>query len=248
MIASVNKEPALLSDFDALSFDCYGTLIDWESGISAALAPWAARQGVALTPEQLLERYATAEALEEERTPGALYPDILAAAMRTLATAVGTTATIEDCERLARSVAGWPAFPDSSAALALLAARYKLIILSNVDRTSFAGSNARLHVRFDAILTAQDVGSYKPAARNFEALLRAAGDLGVEHGRLLHVAQSLFHDHIPAHSAGLPTVWINRRQGRAGWGATPPPESDVHPDWTFPSMAAFAAAAVAVDA
>jgi 2-haloacid dehalogenase len=244
MIASVKPEAALLTDFDALSFDCYGTLIDWEAGIATALAPWAAKQGVTLTSEQLLERYATAEAAEEERTPGALYPDILAAAMRTLATAVGATATSEDCERLAQSVPDWPAFPDSSAALALVATRYKLIILSNVDRESFAGSNAKLNVRFDAIVTAEDVRSYKPAARNFEALLDVAGELGVEHGRLLHVAQSLFHDHVPAHSAGLPTVWINRREGRTGWGATPPPESEVRPDWTFPSMAAFAAAAV----
>ncbi len=135
-------------------------------------------------------------------------------------------------------------FPNSAAALGLLATRYKLLILSNVDRESFAGSNARLRVRFDAIVTAQDVGSYKPAARNFEALLDAADELGVQRGGLLHVAQSLFHDHIPAHRAALPTVWINRREGRGGWGATPPPDVDVRPDWTFASMAAFAAAAL----
>jgi 2-haloacid dehalogenase len=233
-----------LADFDALSFDCYGTLIDWEAGIGAVLAPWAARQGITLSTDALLERYASAEAHEEHESPTALYPEILAAAMRNLSAGVGTAVSADDCERLGRSVPDWPAFPDSAAALARLATRYKLIILSNVDRASFAGSNARLAVRFDAIVTAQDVGSYKPSARNFEALLATAGNLGVEPGRLLHVAQSLFHDHIPAHNAGLSTVWINRRAGRPGWGATPAPEADIRPEWTFLSMADFAAAAV----
>lgn len=233
-----------LADFEALSFDCYGTLIDWEAGIGAALAPWAARNGIPLSTEALLELYAVAEAREEQESPSSLYPEILAAAMRNLAAAVGTPVADDDCELLARSVPDWPAFPDSSAALALLATRYKLIIVSNVDRESFVGSNATLNVRFDAVVTAEDAGSYKPAPRNFEALVDAAGNLGVEPGRLLHVAQSLFHDHVPAHKAGLATVWINRREGRPGWGATPPPESEVRPEWTFPSMAAFAAAAV----
>jgi 2-haloalkanoic acid dehalogenase type II len=233
-----------LVDFDALSFDCYGTLIDWESGISAVLGPWATRNGIPFSIDNLLERYAAVEAREEREWPSALYPEILAAAMRNLAASVGAAATDDDCARLAHSVPDWPAFPDSPAALGLLATRYKLIILSNVDRASFAGSNARLNVRFDAIVTAEDVGAYKPSARNFEALIDAADHLGVERGRLLHVAQSLFHDHIPAHNAGLPTVWINRRAGRDGWGATPPPEVDVRPDWTYASMGAFAAAAL----
>jgi 2-haloacid dehalogenase len=235
-----------LADFEALSFDCYGTLIDWEAGIGAALAPWAARNGIPLSTDALLERYAVAEAREEQESPSSLYPEILAAVMRNLAAALGAAVTDQECERFARSVPDWPAFPDSSAALAQLATRYKLIILSNVDRQSFAGSNARLNVRFDAIVTAEDARSYKPAARNFEVLLDTACELGVEPGRLLHVAQSLFHDHIPAHRAGLATVWINRRDRRPGWGATPPPECEVRPEWTFSSMAAFAAAAVEI--
>jgi 2-haloacid dehalogenase len=233
-----------ITDFDALSFDCYGTLIDWEAGISAALAPWVERHGIALSADALLERYAAVEKEEERESPSSLYPEILAAALRNLGADVGAAVTDDDEERLSRSVPDWPAFPDSPAALARLATRYKLIILSNVDRESFAGSNARLQVRFDAIVTAQDVGSYKPDARNFEALLATAGRLGVEPGRLLHVAQSLFHDHVPAHSAGLQTVWINRRAGRPGWGATPAPQNDIRPDWTFTSMAEFAEAAV----
>ena len=124
-----------------------------------------------------------------------------------------------------------------------MSTRFKLIILSNVDRASFARSKARLGVSFTSVLTAQDIGSYKPSPRNFDALAGEARRLGVGDGKLLHVAQSLFHDHVPAKRAGLPTVWINRRHDRPGWGATPAPPVSVTPDWEFPSMAAFAAAA-----
>ena len=132
--------------------------------------------------------------------------------------------------------------PDSPAALRALSQQYKLVILSNVDRVSFAKSNERLGVEFDAIITAQDVGSYKPTLNNFVVLVERVRVMGVEDGRLLHVAQSLFHDHVPARSLGLPTVWIDRRGARHGWGATPPPPTAPTPDWTFPSMAVFAAA------
>ena len=231
-----------LTDFEALSFDCYGTLIDWEAGIGAVLAPWAREQGLSLGTEELLEKYARAEAREEQQTPEAPYPEILRAAMRSLGTSLGVDVTAEQSERLAMSVGDWPAFPDSPDALAALSSRFKLVILSNVDRRSFASSNARLGVRFDAVITAEDVGSYKPSLRNFEVLVNTVRGLGVEPGRLLHVAQSLFHDHVPAQSLGLPTAWIDRRAELAGWGATPPPAVVVTPDWTFPSMAAFAAA------
>ena len=236
-----------LTDFDALSFDCYGTLIDWEAGIAAVLTPWARERGLSLGIDELLVRYASAEARQEVQTPAALYPEILGAAMRSLGASLGVEVSAGESERLATSVADWPAFPDSPAALAALSARFKLVILSNVDRGSFAGSNARLGVTFDAIVTAQDVGAYKPSPRNFEVLLETLRGLGVQEGRLLHVAQSLFHDHVPARKLWLPTVWIDRRGERSGWGATPPPGVTVSPDWTFPSMAAFAAACSAAD-
>ena len=135
-----------------------------------------------------------------------------------------------------------PRSPTPRSALQALAQRYQLIILSNVDRASFAASNRRLGVTFTSILTAEDIGSYKPSPRNFEALLAEVNRLGIGPGRLLHVAQSLFHDHGPAKNVGLPTVWINRRHDRPGWGATPQPPSGVTPDWEFPSMQALAAA------
>ena len=154
-------------------------------------------------------------------------PEVLARGMRLLGENLGAEVTGEDAARLARSVPGWPAFPDSHDALAALSRRFKLIILSNVDRVSFAGSNARLGVEFTSIITAQDVGSYKPSPRNFEALGGEAARLGIRPGGLLHVAQSLFHDHVPAKRAGLPTVWIHRRHDRGGWGATPQPPAPV---------------------
>jgi 2-haloalkanoic acid dehalogenase type II len=231
-----------LTDFEALSFDCYGTLIDWEAGLLAVLAPWARARSLELTAEELLAAYAQAEATVETEHPTEAYPEVLARAMRLLGEDLGAEVTGEDAARLARSVPDWPAFPDSHDALAALGRRFKLIILSNVDRASFAGSNTRLGVEFTSIITAQDVGSYKPSPRNFEALASEAARLGIRPGGLLHVAQSLFHDHVPARRAGLPTVWIHRRHDRAGWGATPQPPAPVTPDWEFPSMAAFAAA------
>jgi putative hydrolase of the HAD superfamily len=232
-----------LDDFEALSFDCYGTLIDWEAGIAAVLRAWAAERGLDVDDEALLAAYSKHEAQVEVEHPTELYPQILARSMRGLGAEFGAEVGDDDAEALARSVPDWPAFDDSPDALSRLGKHYRLIILSNVDRTSFAGSNRRLGVEFTSIITAQDIGSYKPAQRNFDALLAEAHRLGVGEGKLLHVAQSLFHDHVPAKRAGLPTVWINRRHNRSGWGATPAPSAPVVPDWEFPSMASFAAAA-----
>jgi 2-haloacid dehalogenase len=229
-----------LTSFEALSFDCYGTLIDWEAGIAAVLRPWAAANGLALTGEELLTAYAEHEAHAEREHPTELYPQILARAMNGLGAQLGIPVSEADAFALATSVPDWPAFSDSADALTRLAQHYRLIILSNVDRESFAGSNRRLGVEFTSILTAQDIGSYKPASMNFDALLAEAGRLELGEGRLLHVAQSLFHDHVPAKAAGLPTVWINRRHANPGWGATPAPPAPVTPDLTFTSMAAFA--------
>lgn len=228
------------ADFEALSFDCYGTLIDWEAGIGAVLVRWATRRGLDLDQEQLLEAYAAAEARAELEHPSELYRNILARSFRSLGRVFGATVSDEDAAALASSVPDWPAFEDSHEALTVLGERFRLIILSNVDRNSFAGSQARLGIGFASVLTAEEIGSYKPSPGNFAALAAEAQQLGIGDGQLLHVAQSLFHDHLPAKQAGLPTVWINRRRDRPGWGATPAPPAEVIPDWEFPSMAAFA--------
>ena len=229
-----------LTEFQAMSFDCYGTLIDWEVGLASVLTPWARSTGLDLDADALLAAYSRHEAEAEAAYPQEEYPQILARSMRAVGSELGAQVSPDDAQRLARSVPDWPAFADSADALAALSRRFKLIILSNVDRASFAASSQRLGVRFSAVITAQDVGSYKPSSRNFEALLSEATRLGIADGKLLHVAQSLFHDHVPAQLAGLRTVWINRRAGRPGWGATPAPEAPVVPDWEFSSMAALA--------
>jgi 2-haloacid dehalogenase len=229
-----------LTSFKALSFDCYGTLIDWEAGIGAVLTDWAAKQGLTLTTEELLLAYADNEAQVEQETPTALYPDVLAEAFRRAGAVLGKPVSDAWAARLGGSVPNWPAFPDSASALDRLAQHYQLIILSNVHRAGFAGSNKRLRGDFAAIITAEDVGAYKPAVNHFRALYATLPELGVARPELLHVAQSLFHDHVPAKREGLPSVWINRRHAQPGWGATPEPPEEWSYNLEFTSMAAFA--------
>jgi 2-haloacid dehalogenase len=229
-----------LTRFAALSFDCYGTLIDWEMGIAAVLAPWAREQGLDVSDEELLLAYADNEAAVERDSPSSLYPEVLAAAFRRTGEALAAPVSDAWAQRLGDSVGDWPAFPDSPDALARLATHYELIILSNVHRAGFAASNQRLRGDFAAIITAEDVGAYKPAENHFRALDATLADLGVDRGALLHVAQSLFHDHVPAKREGLPSVWINRRHDRPGWGATPQPSDEWTFDLEFTSMGEFA--------
>jgi 2-haloacid dehalogenase len=228
-----------LQGFKALTFDCYGTLIDWESGILAELKPWVAASGRALTDDQILEAFGEAESRCEVETPSKLYPGILADTFRALGQRWEISTSDKQAAEFGRSVPRWPAFPDSAEALAYLKRHYKLVILSNVDRASFAESNKKLKVEFDKIVTAQDVGSYKPDPRNFRHLLAELEKLGLQKAQILHTAQSLFHDVAPAKSMGLRTCWINRRKGRPGAGATVLPKGDATPDIEFPSMAAL---------
>src|SRR5262249_20285298 len=158
-----------LTDFEALSFDCYGTLIDWETGLTAVLVPWARQRGLSLGGEERRTGYAAAGAAAEAGPPADRYPDILARSMRALGGTLGAEVTNDDAARLAGSVPDWPAFPDSAAALAALGRRFKLIILSNVDRASFASSAAPLGARFTSVITRPDARSYKPDPPNFPA-------------------------------------------------------------------------------
>jgi 2-haloacid dehalogenase len=230
--------------FEAMSFDCYGTLIDWESGIANALRPWATRQGLEVDDETLLAAFGRHETHVEDETPAAMYPRVLGETLRRVGKELGADVTDDDAAAFGDSVKDWPAFPDSSAALQRLATRFKLIILSNIDRRSFAASSPRLGVHFDAVITAQDVGSYKPRRGHFDRLFETIAELGVARDRLVHVAESLFHDHQPAAALNLPSVWIHRRHAKGGTGATATPADDVSPTWRFTSMAEFADAAV----
>lgn len=223
-----------LRGFDVLTFDCYGTLIDWESGITTALrkvASWP------VGDEALLERFAFHEA-EAESGEYRPYREVLERAVLSVARDAGVELGEEAARVFAGSVGEWPAFPDSPGALRRLAERYRLGVITNCDEDLFAASNERLGVRFDWVITAERVRSYKPSPTHFEVAL---AEIGVPRERILHVAQSLFHDHVPAKRLGLSTVWIDRRAGRAGSGATPPAEAE--PDATYRSLAGFADAA-----
>lgn len=228
-----------LHDFRVLTFDCYGTLIDWESGIFAALQPLLAKCKQPLSRDQALEAFAQHESAQEEETPGMIYSKLLGVVHRRLARAWGVISNESEHLRFGASVPDWPAFPDSAEALAYLKQHYQLVILSNVDRESFKASNRRLGVEFDAIYTAQDIGSYKPNPRNFEYMLKHLADRGFARTDILLTAQSLFHDHAPAKRIGLASAWINRRHNQQGWGATMAPPKEAGYDFEFPSMAAM---------
>jgi 2-haloalkanoic acid dehalogenase type II len=226
-----------LTDFDVLTFDCYGTLIDWEAGIMAALEPLLARIGRPIPREDVLAAFARHETDQEALTPAMPYFELLATVHARLAREWGSSPAADEARRFGASVPLWPAFADSSPALSYLKRYYKLIVLSNVDRESFRGSNARLGVTFDAVYTAQDIGSYKPDPRNFTYLLERLSEQGIARDKVLHTAQSLFHDHVPANAAGLASAWIDRRRGAQGSGATMPAQARI--DFRFPGLAAM---------
>ncbi len=224
---------------DALTFDCYGTLIDWEAGILAGLRQVLDAHGVAAPDDDLLESFATAEA-DLEAGPYRRYRDVLGESLQRVARVHGVETTSDEMDAFGGSVGNWPAFPDSASALARLKTRYRLGVITNCDDDLFAHSNRRLGVTFDWVVTAQQVGAYKPDPHNFETALER---LGLPRERVLHVAQSLFHDHVPAKRLGLATAWIDRRRGRPGFGATPPAEAT--PDLVAPDMATFVDRALA---
>lgn len=231
-----------LRDYDALTFDCYGTLIDWESGLFDAFAPLLARAGVTLSRDAVLEAFARHESAQQAATPAMLYAELLAEVHGQLGTAWGVQRDPAEDARFGASIGDWPAFPDTVEALRYLSQHYRLVILSNVDRQSFAASNTRLGVTFDAVYTAQDIGAYKPDRRNFDYLIDRLAEQGIARDRILHVAQSLFHDHVPANAAGLASAWIDRRGATGGSGATAPVEGPVRYDHRFPTLAALAEA------
>jgi 2-haloacid dehalogenase len=220
--------------FDALTFDCYGTLIDWEHGILNAFQLVLSRHDVRLTDDELLERYAKHEEAIE-RGEYRVYREVLAASARGVCTDLGVEPSDRAITEFSTSVGDWPAFADSAAALRQLKTRFRLGVLTNCDDDLFAGSNRRLGVDFDWVVTAEQARGYKPRTSNFEALFAR---VDVPRERILHVAQSLFHDHVPAKALGMTTVWIDRRHDKPGFGATPP--ADAMPDLVCPDMRTFA--------
>jgi len=231
-----------LSDFKVLTFDCYGTLIDWETGLLEALKPLTDRVPRKLSGNEILETFARYESLQQERTPTKVYSELIATVCKRMAEGWAIPASWDECLQCGHSVKDWPAFPDSAEALAYLKEYYKLVILSNVDNESFAGSSAKLGVSFDAIYTAQDIGTYKPRDNNFHYLLDMLARAGTQKSDILHTAQSLRHDHVPANRHELKSCWIDRQHNREGSGATPLPSEMPHYDFRYFSMAELAEA------
>jgi len=225
-----------LTDFKALTFDTYGTLIDWESGMVEGLRPLTERVGRALSRDEILAAHAHHESAAQRWTPAKRYSGLLAVVYRRLAEEWGVETTWEECQAYGLSVRQWPAFGDSRESLAYLKRHHKLAVLTNTDNLSFQGSNARLGVQFDGVFTAEDIGSYKPAAHNFEYMLEMMGRRGIGKHEILHVAESMFHDHAPANVCGLANCWIHRRHDKEGFGATMNPGEMPKYDFRFDSM------------
>ena len=237
---------ARLTDYCVLTFDCYGTLIDWETGIWDALQPLImSSEDPAVTRDAALAAFAKWEAHHEHASPELRYPDLLARVHRSMAESLDLETSDALDEAFGASTPLWPAFADTADALRVLKRRYRLVILSNVHREGFAASNRKLGVEFDAVYTAEDIGSYKPSDANFEYLLaHLKSDFGLERTDVLHTAQSLRHDHAPANRFGLANAWIDRQRLSQGgsWGATEKIENMPTTDFVFFSMAEMAAA------
>jgi 2-haloacid dehalogenase len=237
--ASSTQSAAKLTDFKALTFDCYGTLIDWETGMIEALKPLTSKASQKITRDEILEAHARHECSQQIQTPSKLYRDLLATVYRRLAEEWKVATSWSDCVAYGQSIRNWPVFPDTVASLQYLKQHYKLAILSNIDNESFSFSNEKLGVDFDAVYTAEDCGSYKPSARNFEYMLAKLKTIGIEKTQILHTAESLFHDHATANERGLASCWIHRRHGQEGSGATVALAQAPRYDFRFESLGDF---------
>lgn len=229
----------LFEGVEALTFDCYGTIVDWERGILAAarelLDPGEeGRSDETTRDDDLLELFGRLEA-RAEQPPFRRYREVLVEVAHGMGEATGRVVSPEAASRFAAAVSQWPAFPDSRDALERLGRRYRLAIVSNVDDDLFQGTARQLGVDFDEVVTAQQVGGYKPEPTHFHEVL---GRLGLPRDRVVHVAQSLFHDIAPAKALGFTCVWVDRRMGRSGSGATP--RAEATPDLVVPDLATLA--------
>jgi 2-haloacid dehalogenase len=224
--------------FTTISFDCYGTLIDWESGILPTLRAMLSRHQKSLSDAAILELYGEFEA-EEEAGVYQSYKKVLESVVGRFGKHFGFTPAPNELVSLPESVPSWLPFPDTVAALRQLQKRYKLAVISNIDDDLFAETGKRLGVKFDCVITAQQARSYKPSIDNFRLGLRT---MGLAPDRLLHAAQSLYHDVIPAQSLGIASVWVNRKSARPGLGAVRAAAG--RPELEVPDVASLAALAV----
>jgi len=226
------------SRFTTISFDCYGTLIDWESGILPVLRRLLADHHHNLPDAAVLELYGEFEAAAESGSYQS-YRSVLESVIRQFGKRCGFEPTTAELRSLHESVASWRPFPDTVAALQRLQSRYALAVISNIDDDLFAETRKHLGAEFGEVITAQQARSYKPSINNFQMALSR---LGIDPSRLVHAAQSIYHDVIPAQSLGINTVWVNRRSARPGIGAVR--VANARPELAVPDLASLAAVAV----
>jgi 2-haloalkanoic acid dehalogenase type II len=239
LLSEVTSDMAELSEYRLLSFDVYGTLVDWEGGILEVFQPIFHRNNRKdITREHLLQTFEKCEREQQSKTPDMLYTQVLSTVHPRIAAALGLEEpTAEESKAFSESIGRWPAFPDTVDALRRLSKHYKLVVLSNVDRESFSATNAGSlqGIKFDKIITAQDIGSYKPDQRNFGYMLeQVKADFGIEKEEVLQTAQSQFHDHEPASKIGIKSVWIARSGASMGIAA-----KEIY-DWKFDTLGEMA--------
>ena len=223
-----------LTRFKILTFDCYGTMIDWETGIFSAFRPILAAHDRRIGDSDLLKLYSELEA-SAERGEYLRYRDVLQSVVRGFGERLGFSPTDAEVRSLPESLARWQPFPDTVEALRRLKTRYQLAVISNVDNDLFPSTAPKLGVSFDHVITAQQAGCYKPCKRIFQL---AEDRIGVNREQWLHVGQSIYHDVIPAQSLGVATVWVNRLSPRPGAGAAKTAAGD--PDLEVPDLRTLA--------
>jgi len=227
------------SQFEVLTFDCYGTLINWEEGILQCLHRILAAHGKDKDADDaaILRLYGDFEA-RAEQSEYRCYREVLQSVVRQFGEELGFAPSDEEARALPESLPKWKPWPDTVNALHLLRERFRLAVISNVDDDLFAGTRPQLSVEFDQVITAQQAQAYKPSLKIFNLALSR---IGASPSRVLHVGQSLYHDVLPARSLGLATVWVNRPSARSGVGAVKAVEG--HPDLQVSSLGELAAAA-----
>lgn len=222
------------NQYEVLTFDCYGTLIDWETGVLVALKPVLEAHQIQLGENEILEWFARFES-QIEQGEYRKYKDVLLLVVQRFGEQFGFVPSATELNALAESIKHWQPFPDTVEALKLLKQRFKLAIISNVDDDLFAFTAKHLQVDFDSVVTAEQVKSYKPSLQNFHV---AIAKIGIPSEKILHVACSVYHDIVPANSLGLSTVWVNRRLGQEGSGAALPAVGK--PDLEVPDLKTLA--------
>ena len=218
-----------MQNIRAISFDCYGTLVDWERGIRAAFDELFAVHIEQINHEQLLERFGAHESRLEATVPIIPYFEVLRQVATAVADDLNISISTAQADAFAESIGDWPLFDDVLPALRTLSENHTLAILSNVDRRCFDATQAKFEGLIDIVCIAEESGAYKPAPEAFHALTNHLQQQGLQKSQLLHVAQSLYHDHEPAIKLGIQSCWIDRRHDQQGWGAVPSPSGDVQP-------------------